>query len=158
MMMATLISKAILKTNHTKYKDTWISGYTKLTFLLSCSQMRLLLQFLCCRREGGKKLVSGWLFAESWHLSANIQQCGSLLQVLPSPSPPPPSPPPPPCKCFEQIRLIFNFQGNIIDLPKDEDTPEKRVDKIFRQMDKVSECKYTNEYWNLQFVRCLWFL
>lgn len=34
---------------------------------------------------------------------------------------------------------MFFSQGNIIDLPKDEDTPEKRVDKIFKQMDKVSE-------------------
>lgn len=36
------------------------------------------------------------------------------------------------------IFLVLS-QGNIIDLPKDEDTPEKRVDKIFKQMDKVSE-------------------
>ena len=33
--------------------------------------------------------------------------------------------------------LFVLSKGNIIDLPKDEDTPKKRVDKIFKQMDKV---------------------
>ena len=35
------------------------------------------------------------------------------------------------------ISVSAPLQGNIIDLPKDEDTPKKRVDKIFKQMDKV---------------------
>ena len=39
------------------------------------------------------------------------------------------------------LMLIYYLQGNIIDLPKDEDTPEKRVDKIFKQMDKVNDLK-----------------
>ena len=37
---------------------------------------------------------------------------------------------------FFSLSVLFQ-KGNIIDLPKDEDTPEKRVDKIFKQMDKV---------------------
>lgn len=33
--------------------------------------------------------------------------------------------------------LLFLFQGNANDLPEDENTPEKRVNKIFKMMDKV---------------------
>ena len=37
-----------------------------------------------------------------------------------------------------QSNCIYIFQGKMVDLPEDEDTPEKRVDKIFQKMDKVS--------------------
>ena len=38
------------------------------------------------------------------------------------------------------LNLCTIFQGNMLDLPQDEDTPEKRVNKIFTQMDTVRLC------------------
>ena len=32
----------------------------------------------------------------------------------------------------------FLSQGNTVELPEEENTPEKRVDRIFSMMDKVS--------------------
>ena len=33
--------------------------------------------------------------------------------------------------------LICPLQGNTVELPEEENTPEKRVDRIFAMMDKV---------------------
>lgn len=33
--------------------------------------------------------------------------------------------------------FAFVFQGNTVELPEEENTPEKRVDRIFSMMDKV---------------------
>ena len=39
-----------------------------------------------------------------------------------------------------QPPLHLSRQGNTVELPEEENTPEKRVDRIFAMMDKVSPC------------------
>ncbi|OCF75769.1 calcium-binding protein NCS-1 [Kwoniella mangroviensis CBS 8886] len=43
------------------------------------------------------------------------------------------------------VRSIYKMTGQMVQLPEDEDTPEKRVDKIFRNMDLNKDAKLTYE-------------
>jgi len=41
------------------------------------------------------------------------------------------------------VQSIYKMTGQMVKLPADEDTPEKRVDKIFRNMDRDKDAKLT---------------
>jgi len=43
------------------------------------------------------------------------------------------------------VRAIYKMTGEMVKLPEDEDTPEKRVDKIFANMDRDKDAKLTYE-------------
>ncbi|VDB97022.1 unnamed protein product [Peniophora sp. CBMAI 1063] len=43
------------------------------------------------------------------------------------------------------VQSIYKMTGEMVKLPPDEDTPEKRVDKIFRNMDKDNNSSLTYE-------------
>ncbi|CAP27965.2 Protein CBR-NCS-3 [Caenorhabditis briggsae] len=43
------------------------------------------------------------------------------------------------------VDAIYSMIGNMLELPKDEDTPQKRVEKIFTNMDKNLDGQLTRE-------------
>lgn len=43
------------------------------------------------------------------------------------------------------VRSIYKMTGQMVKLPEDEDTPEKRVDKLFRRMDLNKDAKLNYE-------------
>lgn len=43
------------------------------------------------------------------------------------------------------VNSIYEMVGNMLHLPKDEDTPQKRVNKIFNQMDADKDGRLTRD-------------
>ena len=46
------------------------------------------------------------------------------------------------CPVFNCNLILFSSKASMVKLPEDEDTPEKRVNRIFSQMDTVSHYTY----------------
>jgi hypothetical protein len=55
-----------------------------------------------------------------------------------------------PLDVFTDISFCY-FQSNMVSLPEEENTPEKRVNKIFNLMDKVSHVvHFSSTWWSTQ--------
>ena len=53
------------------------------------------------------------------------------------------------------VDAIYAMIGNMLELPTDEDTPQKRVEKIFSNMDLVMKLPLSNHNWFLKYFRIL---